>query len=130
MEGITEINGRPTELTPLHERITDVDEVGHTGIDGVYENASPPPKYVIAESKYGTSDLSQKPKDGPQMSDPWINGSERLDNAVGVDKADAIREEMVLNPDNVQRVLTKVDANGNVSTYTLDTDGKIIGPWP
>lgn len=130
IEGITEINGQPADLTALHEKITNVDQNGHKGIDGVYENASPPPKYVIAESKYGSSDLSQTPKDGPQMSDPWINGSDRLDNAVGVDKADAIREEMVLNPDNVQRVLTKVDANGNVSTYTLDANGKITGPWP
>ncbi|GHT71180.1 hypothetical protein AGMMS50239_40220 [Bacteroidia bacterium] len=48
------------------------------GIDGIYENATPPPKYVIDEAKYGTSQLGMT-KDGPQMSDDWIKGSNRIE---------------------------------------------------
>ncbi|SIS37955.1 hypothetical protein SAMN05421768_10636 [Chryseobacterium joostei] len=129
-EGINDINGQPAELTPLHERISNIDETGHQGIDGVYENASPPPQYIIAESKYGSSDLSKNTKDGPQMGDNWILGGDRLENAVGTDKADDIRFELENNPGNVQRVLTKVDANGNVTTYTIDSSGNVTGPWP
>ncbi|AZA55625.1 cytosolic protein [Chryseobacterium sp. G0201] len=127
---MTEINGQPADLTALHEKITNVDQNGHKGIDGVYENASPPPKYVIVEAKYGSSDLSQTPKDGPQMSKDWILGSERLENAVGPEIADDIRFEIENNPSNVQRVLSHVDANGNVTTSTIDANGNVTGPWP
>jgi len=35
-----------------------------------------------------------------------------------------------LQNNQVERVLSKVDANGNVTTYRLDSDGNIIGVWP
>ncbi|MGG5207407.1 PAAR-like protein [Chryseobacterium sp. MIQD13] len=98
------------------------------GIDGIYENSSPPPKFIIDEAKYGTSDLSKTPKDGPQMSDSWIKGSKRLENQVGPAKAREI--EKALKNGEVDRVLSKVDSNGNVTTYKIDKKGDVIGPWP
>ncbi|MGG0538756.1 T7SS effector LXG polymorphic toxin [Priestia aryabhattai] len=89
------------------------------GIDGVYENASPPPKYVIAEAKYNTSRLG-KTNDGKQMSEDWILGSERLDSTLSKEKADEIVTEMLLNPKNVQRIVIQVMPNGKVVKKILE----------
>jgi len=71
-----------------NNRVTDIDQPVDHGIDGVYLNASKPPKYLIVESKYGQSTLSTT-NDGKQMSDDWIEGSisgkNRLEQAVGSD---------------------------------------------
>ncbi|AGE78519.1 hypothetical protein P9W99_27470 [Bacillus cereus] len=47
------------------------------GIDGLYENANAESKikYVIDEAKFGSSQLG-KTKDGRQMSNDWLKGSE------------------------------------------------------
>ncbi|EUJ26918.1 hypothetical protein, partial [Listeria cornellensis] len=107
------------------DRVTSLNDKIVKGIDGVYENASPPPKYVIAEAKYNTSRLG-KTKDGKQMSEKWILGSDRLDNAVGPEIAQKIQDELILNPENVQKVLVKIDKNGNVVESVLDEAGKKI----
>ncbi|EAC3108843.1 cytosolic protein [Listeria monocytogenes] len=114
VRGASRISGNP---------VTSLDDIINKGIDGVYESASPPPKYIIAEAKYGTSKLNLT-DDGLQMSDTWIKRSERLEKAVGIDKAEDIKMEMFLNPENVQKVLIHVDANGNVVESILDTAGK------
>jgi len=98
------------------------------GIDGIYENADPPPDFIIDEAKYGKSALNQAPKDGPQMSDDWIKGSKRLEKQVGDVKANAIRD--ALKKGNVDRVLSKVDEAGNVTTYKINADGTVGGLWP
>ncbi|MFK8289243.1 hypothetical protein ACI76W_08370 [Capnocytophaga canimorsus] len=80
------------------------------------------------ESKYGSSDLSVL-SDGKtkQMSDTWINGRNRLEKAVGEDIARDI--EKAMSRGEVDRVLSKIDTNGNVTTYKLDDLGNIIGNW-
>ena len=98
------------------------------GIDGIYENATPPPSFIIDEAKYGTSGLS-KLKDGTkQMSDDWITGADRLADQVGPEKAREIIE--ALDAGDVDRVLSKIDDAGNVVTKQLDSAGKVIGNWP
>lgn len=42
------------------------------GIDGIYENLTPIPDFVIDEIKYGTASLSETQKTGPQMGMKWI----------------------------------------------------------
>jgi hypothetical protein len=96
------------------EGITSLDDKGHQGIDGVYENPDGKPQYLIADSKYGSSQLSET-KDGKQMSDEWID--KRLDEAVGKEKADEIRMEQIENPDNVDKSVAHIDSDGNV-VYT------------
>lgn len=98
------------------------------GSYNIYENTTPPPKYVIDESKYGSSKLNPKTADGPQMSDKWIKGSERLEKQVGEDKAREIMK--ALDKGEVDNVLSKVDANGKVTTYRVKPDGSIGSPWP
>ena len=81
------------------------------GIDGVWKNGSPPPEYVITESKYGSSQLSTLKDGTKQMSDKWV--SDRLDNAVGEEAADDIR--YASSRGQVQKWLLQVDSNGNVT---------------
>lgn len=106
------------------DRVLTLDQKINKGIDGVYENATPPPKYVIAEAKYNKAQLSNT-KDGLQMSEDWILGSNRLEDAVGQELAEMIRDEMILNPENVQSLLIRIDENGNVTKSTLNSFGKI-----
>jgi hypothetical protein len=123
MEGITKLNGKDVEIQRISDdRVVDVDQKGRQGIDGVYENSNPPPQYIIVESKYGSSDLNPNTKDGPQMSDPWIEN--RLEDAVGKNKADDITSS------GYERVLSQVDENGNVTTSRIDSNGNVIGTWP
>lgn len=81
--------------TPLHDRVTSLNDKGHRGIDGVYEKDG---KYLICDAKYDTARLEET-KDGTQMSREWINA--RLDDAVGPEKAEEIRDTYEDNPDNV-----------------------------
>ncbi|WP_256720697.1 cytosolic protein [Priestia megaterium] len=101
------------------DRVLTLDQKMVKGIDGVYENTSPPPKYVIAEAKYNTSRLG-KTNDGKQMSKNWILGSERLDSTLSKEKADEIVTEMLLNPENVQRIVIQVMPNGKVVKKILE----------
>ena len=66
------------------------DSIKH-GIDGIYENTTPPPSYVIDEANDGTSQLGST-KSGKQMSDSWVN--DRLESQVGEDKAREIQKAM------------------------------------
>ena len=94
-----------------HDRVTDLDQVGHSGIDGVYYNKEKK-EYLIAESKYGLSQLGET-LDGRQMSWEWINV--RLDDAVGENIADKIREQYVKNPDKVHTVIAHISGKENIS---------------
>ncbi|NIE91050.1 hypothetical protein F3J09_09605 [Bacillus sp. Ab-1751] len=105
------------------------------GIDGLYENANPNSniKYVIDEAKFGSSQLG-KTKDGRQMSNDWLNGSEtgksRILKAVDGDEVLAEKIANALEDSEVERVLSKVDSSGKVKTYRLDEEGNNIGEWP
>jgi hypothetical protein len=99
------------------EGITSLDDKGHQGIDGVYENPDGEPKYLIVDSKYGSSQLSDT-KDGKQMSDEWID--KRLDEAVGKEKADEIRMEQIENTDNIGKAVAHIDSDGNIAYTDID----------
>ncbi|WP_131464572.1 hypothetical protein [Acetivibrio straminisolvens] len=106
------------------------------GIDGIYINKNPNSniKYVIDEAKFGKAGLSTKTRDGKQMSDSWLMGSRSRDNRIlkalnnNEELADDILEALANN--QVERILSKVDINGEVTTYRLDSEGNIIGLWP
>lgn len=124
-ENIKEIDGKKAELKRISgKRVTGIDDGLNKGIDGVYENTYPPPKFVINETKYAGGQLNPNTRDGPQMSDAWIRN--RLEKAVGVDKAD----EILTNPYGYDRVLTNISNTGNVSTSAIDAGGNVIGNWP
>lgn len=121
---------------PLNKnRVTSLDDKKggfKTGIDGVYEKTNPDgtKTYVIADAKYNTSQLSET-NDGKQMSDNWID--KRLDDAVGKEKADEIRDAAEDNPDSVKHEVyhidPNIDENGNMHTDTqeVDSEGNKVG---
>jgi hypothetical protein len=106
-----------------NEMVTDVDGKMHQGLDGVYHNPEGEPQYIIVDAKYGSGQLSET-KDGKQMSDTWVDA--RLDKDVGKEKADEIRMEKILNPDNVGSYVAHVDENGSVTYDKLDGNANVI----
>ncbi len=95
------------------DRVTDINSATHRGIDGVYYNPDADMPYVIGEAKYGSSRLGNT-KDGKQMSDTWINGSNRLVEAVGKDVADDILLE------GYGKTLVNIATDGTISIKNLD----------
>lgn len=104
------------------DKVTSLDDPLKQGIDGIYYNPNGHPPYIIGEAKYGTSSLGYT-NDGKQMSESWIQGSNRLENAVGKEQADEILELMIFDPDSVQSSLINIDSSGNVVESILDSSG-------
>jgi len=110
-------------LEPIHDnRVTSLDQKIETGIDGVYRDADG--NYVIGEAKYNTSRLGN-PADGPQMSDDWIQGSNRIERAVG--DAD-LADDILMN--GYDRVLTHIAPDGTITTSRINAAGEVVGSWP
>lgn len=96
-----------------------LDDWGGNGIDHIYKKGD---DFYIVESKYGTSELGKNTLDGPQMSDDWIEGSDRIFNIVG----DRAKELEIINSDYV-RVLSKISPDGSVVLTRLNEFGMEIG---
>ena len=108
---------------PLHSpRVTSLEDKGHHGIDGVYEKDG---KYIIADAKFGQARLGDS-QDGTQMSQEWIN--KRLDDAVGKEKADEIREAYENDPNSVSTEVYHFDPGTACSKiYHVDKNGEKDG---
>lgn len=107
------------------DSVDSLNSPGHRGIDGVYYKEDGNPQYIIGEAKYGSSRLGNTKADGKQMSNNWINN--RLDNALGDNTAlsQAIKDEMILNPDNVGTNLYHISPDGAVDVTPLNNGVKI-----
>ncbi|MER2262081.1 MAG: T7SS effector LXG polymorphic toxin [Psychrobacillus sp.] len=101
-----------------NNRVTSLDDKIVNGIDGVYMDLGPPPRYMIGEAKYGSSSLGRT-QDGRQMSDSWIEGRNRLETAVGKDAADDILLE------GYDRILVNIKEDGSVISKVLDSNGYV-----
>ena len=74
---------------PLHPRKSALtDGWGETGIDGIFKKNG---QYYIVEAKYTGSATLNVSNDGKQLSKTWIEGSNRLENAVGSTVASEIK---------------------------------------
>lgn len=98
------------------DRITHLDAPTHQGIDGVYYKIDGNPPYVIGEAKYGNSKL-RRVRDGRQMSDTWIKGSDRLVMAVGKAAAD----EIMLK--GYEKKFVNVGTDGKIGITNLNDRG-------
>lgn len=96
---------------------------GEQGIDGVYKNKTPPPDYIITESKYGTSTLG-KTADGKQMSDDWLTDKRLIDK---VGEAEARKISQALNKGDVEKWLVNVKPDGTATKVLLDSGASKIG---
>lgn len=99
-------------------RVTGLDDAIHQGIDGVYYNPNGNPQYIIAEAKYGTSQLSTL-KDGTrQMEEKWIEA--RLQKVLDADAILDIWEK------GYESILTRISPEGKVTISLLDSNGYIV----
>jgi len=101
-QGWERVNGPITQLGDSLER----------GIDGIYRNPTPPPGFIVAETKYGTSQLSTLADGTRQMSDRWIE--DRLEDALSPELFDQILLE------GYDKALLRVDRFGNVVPSSLN----------
>jgi hypothetical protein len=94
------------------------------GLDGVWRNANKPPEFLITETKYTTTpDKAVKLSSGGQMSDKWVQGGDRLVNALGVDEGNKMRRAM-RKSGMVGKRLLHIDSDGNLHEYEIDAKGK------
>ena len=93
------------------DRVTGLNDAGHQGLDGVYQNKGTN-EYIVGEAKYNTSKLSTLKDGTKQMSKEWIDGK-RLEEAVGTEKANLI-------VDNYERNLYNIKKNGSLNFKVLN----------
>jgi len=105
------------------DTVTDIDESGHHGIDGIYYHADAD-QCLIVDAKYGSSQLNPETRDGKQMSANWIN--QRLDGDLGKEKADSIRLKMLLEPEKVISAVAHISADGTVKFDMLDEAANVV----
>ncbi len=115
--------------------VGDVNDTIVKGIDGVYKRTVMAPdgtlktEYVVAEAKYGTSQLGQT-KTGQQMSDQWINA--RLDKAMGEPAVRQMEAELVAGTASVTKEVvrisdpTSVDMKNSSSNVKIENLGNLI----
>ena len=123
MKADQDLRGRGYERISK-DMVTDIDESGHRGTDGVYFNPNGHPQYLVGDAKYGSASLNLNTKDGKQMSENWID--QRLDKDLGKEKADELRMEKILNPDNVGACVIHVQEDGKVTYDRLDDAANVI----
>lgn len=108
-------------FTPLHKRLSSIDEPIHQGIDGVFEKVG---QYFIVEAKYkGNATLSTLSDGTKQMSDKWIIGENRLFHAVGENE----NLFKTINQKGYKRLLAEVASDGTIIYKELDSSANIIG---
>ena len=103
------------------DTVTSLEDKGHQGIDGVYENKEG--VIAIVDAKYNTAQLIET-ADGKQMNETWVDN--RLTDSVGKMKADEIRERMKEEPDKVNFFVAHVDETGKVTYDRLDRKANVI----
>lgn len=118
------VNGRRYNLKRIGDDAPNsLDSKIRKGIDGIYENLTPLPKFVIDETKYETSMLSQ-PQKGPQMGIIWIK-----DKILRLEKKGIISIELsrkirrALDNEEVDRIVSRIFENGKVVTKKIRVQG-------
>lgn len=128
------------------QRVTSLDAPMHHGIDGLYENMTPPPKYFVVDSKYLSSEAAKAETHAPKMSkskktkitqldNKWIekNLRDQFLDADGIispenyNKMKEIQDAIDIADESVcLRLGAKVDNTGKVTYYKYGSDGKVL----
>ncbi len=93
------------------------------GLDGVWRNATPPPEYLITETKFTTAPGAIPSLSKNQMSDIWVGRGKRLSRAVGEKEAKRVRRAMLTGQAGKQ--VLHIDSAGNLTQYEVDAIGKM-----
>lgn len=121
------VNGKRYNLKRIGDDAPDsLDSKIRHGIDGIYENLTPVPKFIIDEAKFGTSRLNPKTKDGPQMSIKWISSRVAQLGFEGIISEEIASEiQDALDENAVDRVLTNISEAGKISMFLITDNGLI-----
>ncbi|MFH0373675.1 hypothetical protein [Streptococcus sp. A22] len=99
------------------------------GIDGIYINKSGTgSKVIIDEAKFNKSRLNPHTADGKQMSYEWIKNRIKLKDFTDPEEYFTVLE--AFESQNYDSVLSRVDVDGTVKHFRLDSGANIIGEWP
>ena len=112
-----------TKLSHAGKLMGVLDRPQGPGLDGVWRNATPPPEFIITETKTTT-----QPGDSPrlskgQMSNAWVLRGKRLSRAVGEKQAKQIQLAMLKG--QVSKRVLHIDHAGKLTQYTVDAAGKM-----
>lgn len=128
---VAEVLGETTvqKIVPRGEKLARSQGVGTNGIDDLYKVNHPDVDYVVIEYKFigdydkgGSSGLIYT-KDGRQGSANWTLSSERLENAVGQDRAADIVDAIQMGRTETWVVTTT--RNGSTEIQVLDSLGRV-----
>ncbi|WP_052493778.1 MULTISPECIES: DUF637 domain-containing protein [Pseudomonas] len=128
---VAEVLGETTvqKIVPRGEKLARSQGVGTNGIDDLYKVNHPDVDYVVIEYKFigdydkgGSSGLIYT-KDGRQGSANWTLSSERLENAVGQDRAADITDAIQMGRTETWVVTTT--RNGSTEIQVLDSLGRV-----
>jgi hypothetical protein len=122
------------QITSISQATT-IQGGGHQGLDiTAYDPKSG--RDIIVDSKYKSSTgkprMSPTKTSGRQMSDRWLtqinNGNSRIGQALNPDDAARVTNKVVNGSDNLIRTAAKVEPNGKITYYEVDTNGKVLNP--
>ena len=128
------------------QRVTSLDAPMHHGIDGIYENLTPPPDFFVVDSKYLSSEVSKADTFAPTMTYYKNSDITQLDNnwIIKNIEDEFMDAEGFISPENnekMQKIITaiqsndeskclriagKVDNTGKVTYYKYGSDGKVL----
>lgn len=118
------VNGKRYNLKRIGDDAPDsLDSKIRHGIDGIYENLTPLPKFVIDETKYETSMLSQTQK-GPQMGLTWVKDKIlRLEKKGIITPGLSRKINRALDNNEVDRIVSRIFEKGKVVTKKIRVQG-------
>jgi hypothetical protein len=80
-------------------------------------------EYFITETKFGGARLGKNDDLlKSQMTDKWLDNSNRLERSVG--RKEARKIQTAMDDGQVEKRLLHIDTNGKMNQYTIDKDGK------
>jgi hypothetical protein len=122
-EMLTDVEMVEAGWTPLHRRVTSLEQRIEQGIDHVFVKEGPPKITVIADSKYNKSKLKKLQSDPTikQMDRRWI--MQRLEGAVGP------REAARISRQGYSGIVAKIKPDGTITYQLLDDQARKIGEF-
>lgn len=137
------VNGKLYNLKRIGDDVPDsLDSKIRHGIDGIYENLTPVPDFVIDETKYGTSTLSETRGSGPQMGKDWIfDRIETLYRKRIISKVQYKKIHDAFRNNSVDEIISHISKNGaTIKTQRISlksncskaetTNDFVFSDWP
>jgi hypothetical protein len=116
------------QIVPDGQKIARVPGIGEQGLDDLYKVKRPDVDYVNIEYKFVGQDnktgaqVLKNTNDGKQGSESWIAGSNRIQNAVGLEAASDVYKS--IDAGRIESWVVTTRPDGSTSIQVLDALGK------